>query len=48
MLLGENVGGNLDMTGDGDIVVDKDILGKGCIAQIKATTKLETFHSYWD
>ena len=47
MLLGDNVGGNIDMTGDGHIVVDKDILGKCCIAKIKATTKIETFHSYW-
>ena len=39
MLLGDKVGGNIDMTGDGRIVVEKDILGGGCIAQIKVTKK---------
>ena len=48
MLLGEKVGGNLDMTGDGHIVVEKEIFGKHCIAQIKGNKKIETFHSYWD
>ena len=35
------------MTGDGHIGVEKAICEKICIAQIKATTKIETFHSYW-
>ena len=43
MLLGDKVGGNIDMTGDGRIVVEKDILGGGCIAQIKVTKKKKHF-----
>ena len=35
MLLGENFGGNIDMTGDGHIGVEKAICEKICIAQKK-------------
>ena len=43
MLLGEKVGGNIDMTGYGHIGVEKAISEKICIAQIKATTKKKHF-----
>ena len=39
VLLGEKVGRNTGMNGDGHIVLEKAIFGKGCIAQIKTTTK---------
>ena len=47
MLLGEKVGGNIDMTGDGHIGVEKAVCEKICITQKKSNNKIETFHSYW-
>ena len=39
VLLGENFGGNIDMTRDGHIGVEKAICEKNCIAQKKSTEK---------
>ena len=39
VLLGDEVGGNLDITGDGHIGRNKLVCEKGCIAQIKPTIK---------
>ena len=43
VLLGYEVGGNLDMTGDGHIGGEKLLCEKFCIAQIKATRKNKHF-----
>ena len=43
VLLGAEVGGNLDMTGDGHIVGEKMLCDKCFIAKIKATRKARSF-----
>ena len=43
VLLGDEVGDNIDMTGDGHIGGEKLICEKGCISQIKATRKTKHF-----
>ena len=42
-LLGDKIGGNLDMTGNGHIGSEKVLCEKGCIAQIKSTKKTKRF-----
>ena len=39
VILGDEVGGNLDMTDDGHIGGDKLLCEKGCISQRKSTIK---------
>ena len=39
MLLGEKIGGNIDITRDGNIGVEKETSEKICIAKIKPTEK---------
>ena len=46
VLLVDEVGANLDMTGGGNIGGYNVICDKGCIEQRKST-KSKTFHSYW-
>ena len=43
VLLGDEVGGNLDMNGNGHLVGEKFLCEKVCIAQRKATTKSKHF-----
>ena len=43
VLIGNEIGGNLDMTGDRHIGREKFICKKVCIAQIKATRKAKHF-----
>ena len=43
VLLGDEVGANLDMTGDGNIGGEKLLYEKGCISQRKATVKAKHF-----
>ena len=46
VLLGDEIGGNLDMSDNGHIGGEKVLCDKGFILQIKAT-KTEIFYSYW-
>ena len=43
VLLGNEVGGHTDMTGDGHIGGEKLLCEKGCISQRKATRKAKHF-----
>ena len=43
VIIGDEFGGNLDMTGDGHIGGEKFLCEKGCIAQRKATKKSKHF-----
>ena len=47
MLLGNQVGSNLEITVDRNIGVEKLLCVKTFIAQGKSTTKSETFHRCW-
>ena len=42
-LLGNEVGGNLEITGDGHMEGNKLLCEKGCISQIKSTRKAKHF-----
>ena len=44
VFIGDEVGGNIDMTGDGHIGGDKLLREERCIAKIKLKKQ---FHSYW-
>ena len=44
VLIGDKVGGNLDITGDEHIGGEKLLCEKGCIAQRKATKKQNISH----
>ena len=46
VIIVDEVGGNLDMTGNGYLGGEKLICDNCCIAQRKATES-EKFHSYW-
>ena len=43
VLLGDEVGANLDMTGDGHLEGEKIVCEKGCISQRKVTRKSKCF-----
>ena len=43
VIIGDEVGGNLDITGDVHIGGEKLIFEKGCISQIKSTIKAKHF-----
>ena len=47
VLLGDEFGGNIDMIGDGNIVGEKLICDKDCIAQNKETRKMKHFTVIW-
>ena len=47
VIIDNEVGGNLDMTGDGHIGGDNFSCDKDCIAQIKINKKSKKFHIYW-